>query len=71
MGHALVNHPSVILSLQSESSESYHLKTGIRKPSFNKLDQMFLNLKEATTNISYVKHAIRQRWGAVYTLVTL
>ena len=41
------------------------------KPSFNKLDQMFLNLKEATANISYVKHMIRWRWGAVYTLVTL
>ena len=31
MGHALVDQPSVIISLQSESSASYHLKTGIRK----------------------------------------
>lgn len=41
------------------------------KPSFNKLGQTYLDLTDATANVSYVKHMIRQRWGAEYTLVTL
>ena len=41
------------------------------KPSFNKLGQTFLDLTDATANVSYVKHMIRERWGAEYTLVTL
>ena len=39
------------------------------KPSFNKLGQTYLDLTDA--NVSYVKHMIRQRWGAEYTIVTL
>lgn len=41
------------------------------KSSFNKVGQTFLDVTDATANVSYVKHIIRQRWGAEYTLVTL
>ena len=41
------------------------------KPTFNKIGQTYIDVTDATASVSYVKHIMRQRWGAEYTLVTL
>ena len=40
------------------------------KPSFNRLGQTFVDVTEATANVTYIKLVIQQKWGHDYTLVT-
>ena len=40
------------------------------KPSFNRLGQTFVDVTEATANVTYIKLVIQQKWGHDYALVT-
>ena len=40
------------------------------KPNFNTLGQTFVDVTEATANVTYIKLVIQQKWGHNYTLVT-
>ena len=40
------------------------------KPSFNRLGQIFVDVTEATANVTHIKLVIQQKWGHDYTLVT-
>ncbi|MDA8009024.1 MAG: hypothetical protein MPK75_04815 [Alphaproteobacteria bacterium] len=40
------------------------------KPTFSTLGQTFVEVTEATANVTFIKHAIQQKWGSEYTLVT-
>lgn len=33
------------------------------KPSFSTLGQTFVEVTEATVNVTFIKHAIQQKWG--------
>ena len=40
------------------------------KPTFNRLGQTFVDVSEATANVTYIKLVVQQKWGHDYTLVT-
>ena len=41
-----------------------------RKPAFNKLGQVFIDLSETTANINYVSSVVQQKFGIDYIVVT-
>lgn len=39
-------------------------------PDFKPLGQMFIDINEATANVNYLSHAVKEKWGNEYVLVT-